>query len=723
MTSLNRQLTLEASYKSTRLRKKKKKNEQVDDKPIDFFNGSLSSFDPKDRCFRGSSVLIGKAECPLCVFPDGHIFIEAFSEFFLPAYDFVKKIAECCSEATYIYEYQITSNSISKAIKDGITSNDIINGLKLFSKSCISDELVNLIKNVSSVVDKIIIVNYKNRRFVQCSQDNLINILYTEFNEFVLKDNDNKNLPITFPCYGIKPVEIQGLGRLSFSNNSPCDDLVIRCFEINPEKVDEVKYKLISKNFSFFEEHDYREEGPKIKISLKDKISLYDYQSNALINIFNDGFAKTGTIIIPYNGGKTLIGVATLCTIKLSTIIFCSSIADIDNWYNTIIENTNIDKKLLIKFSFENQNIIPPDDNYILLITYFDFIKNRETKRISSFVYDNEWGLLIMDDLQSLYKVNSFEVFQKINAKTRLGFASTQLKENFKLIDLNKFVGPKIFQAGYKELMKSKQISQIKCYEIYCTMAQMFVYDYVNSTNVLKKRIISLLNPNKFRTVERLIKYHEAKNDKIIVYSDIPYILNIYYEKLYEPKVNRFIITGKTTKVMKEEAINNFKNSTKGCCLFISRALEKSNDIPRGNVFLQISSFINSGNNELRNVLHALKSKGDSLNTYFYSIVSDDSKEMYFSNIRQQTFQKNGFNMEIVQNPRQKWVISSSLHYSKLKEQKQLLDECISLKVDSGLIEHFDDDERKTENALISLQKFANNLPTKIINTYKSIQM
>lgn len=44
------------------------------------------------------------------------------------------------------------------------------------------------------------------------------------------------------------------------------------------------------------------------------------------------------------------------------------------------------------------------------------------------------------------------------------------------------------------------------------------------------------MNPNKFRAVQFLIKFHERRNDKIIVFSD-----NVFALKHYAIKMNRLV--------------------------------------------------------------------------------------------------------------------------------------------------------------------------------------
>ena len=60
-----------------------------------------------------------------------------------------------------------------------------------------------------------------------------------------------------------------------------------------------------------------------------------------------------------------------------------------------------------------------------------------------------------------------------------------------------------------------------------------FFQEYVTVTgNKNRRLLLCVMNPNKFRACQFLIRYHERRNDKIIVFSDSTIALKIYAEKL-----------------------------------------------------------------------------------------------------------------------------------------------------------------------------------------------
>lgn len=62
------------------------------------------------------------------------------------------------------------------------------------------------------------------------------------------------------------------------------------------------------------------------------------------------------------------------------------------------------------------------------------------------------------------------------------------------------------------------------------------------------------MNPNKFRATQYLIRYHERRGDKTIVFSD-----NVFALKHYAIKMNKPYIYGPTSQGERIQILQNFK--------------------------------------------------------------------------------------------------------------------------------------------------------------------
>jgi len=80
------------------------------------------------------------------------------------------------------------------------------------------------------------------------------------------------------------------------------------------------------------------------------------------------------------------------------------------------------------------------------------------------------------------------------------------------------------------------------------------------SLSSMKKMLLCVMNPQKFRATEFLIKYHERRNDKIIVFSD-----NVFALKHYATSLQRPFIYGPTSQTERIQILQNFKYNPKVC--------------------------------------------------------------------------------------------------------------------------------------------------------------
>lgn len=134
-------------------------------------------------------------------------------------------------------------------------------------------------------------------------------------------------------------------------------------------------------------------------------------------------------------------------------------------------------------------------------------------------------------------------VLTLVQSHCKLGLTATLLREDDKIADLNFLIGPKLYEANWLELEKKGFIAKVQCAEVWCPMTPEFYREYLN-TKTCKKLLLYVLNPNKFRACQYLIRYHERRGDKTIVFSDNVFAL-IHYAKA----LKKLYIHGPTSQV------------------------------------------------------------------------------------------------------------------------------------------------------------------------------
>lgn len=127
-------------------------------------------------------------------------------------------------------------------------------------------------------------------------------------------------------------------------------------------------------------------------------------------------------------------------------------------------------------------------------------------------------------------------------------------------------IGPKLYEANWLDLSNQGFIARVKCFEVLCPMLPSFMSEYFKTTSNSKKDLLSVMNPNKIRACHYLIKSHEEKGHKILVFSD-----NVFALKVYANAIGRPFIYGKTSEKSRISTFSDFKYNPTCKCLFISR--------------------------------------------------------------------------------------------------------------------------------------------------------
>lgn len=155
------------------------------------------------------------------------------------------------------------------------------------------------------------------------------------------------------------------------------------------------------------------------------------------------------------------------------------------------------------------------------------------------------------------------------------------------------------------------------------------------------------MNPNKFRACQYLIRYHERRGDKTIVFSD-----NVFALKHYAIKMNKPFIYGPTSQQERIQILQNFKINPKINTIFVSKVADTSFDLPDASVLIQISSHGGSRRQEAQRLGRILRAKkgaiAEEYNAFFYTLVSQDTLEMSYSRKRQRFLVNQGYSYKVI---------------------------------------------------------------------------
>lgn len=373
--------------------------------------------------------------------------------------------------------------------------------------------------------------------------------------------------------------------------------------------------------------------------------------------MFGNGRARSGLIVLPCGAGKSLTGVTASSTIKRACVVVCINNASVKQWKEEFKKYSTIDESLIRMFTSDSKNFLPSKDVACVLITTYSMLchtgkRSEGGDELINSISSREWGLLILDEVHVAPAKMFSKVLSIVNAHAKLGLTATLVREDDLIGNLNFLVGPKLYEANWMDLTQQGFLANVECTEVWCPMSKEFFIEYMKMESKKghgfkrTQQLLYILNPTKFRTTEYLMTYHKERGDKIILFSDDVPALLLYCELLKIP-----YIYGQTTQQERTSVLNSFKSHPKFNCIGLSKVGDTALDIPEANVIIQVSSHFGSRRQEAQRLGRILRPKPNptgGFNAFFYSLVSTDTREMFFNSKRQQYLVDQGYTYQVL---------------------------------------------------------------------------
>lgn len=655
---------------------------------------------------------------PIWISPlDSRIILESFSPLAEQAQDFLITIAEPLSRPSHIHEYTITPPSLYAAVSVGLETDDIIAVLNRLSKVPVADSFINFIKRSTVSFGKVKLVLKHNRYYVESSQADILQMLLRDPVIGPLRILSESSVTgtglvqssapqggLTIPgtkkpegvvAAGDKVEDIFAavVGKKGGDNDDDEDDMdTVHSFEIANESVEIVKKRCQEIVYPMLEEYDFRNDdrNPPLDIDLKPSTQIRPYQEKSLSKMFGNGRARSGIIVLPCGAGKTLVGITAACTIRKSVIVLCTSSVSVMQWRQQFLQWCTIQPENVAVFTSENKEMFASESG--LVVSTYSMVANtrnrsHDSQKVMDFLTSREWGFIILDEVHVVPAAMFRRVVTTIAAHAKLGLTATLVREDDKINDLNFLIGPKLYEANWMDLAQKGHIANVQCAEVWCPMTAEFYQEYLRET-ARKRMLLYIMNPTKFQACQFLIHYHEKRGDKIIVFSDNVYALQEYALKLGKP-----FIYGSTPQQERMTILQNFQHNDQINTIFLSKVGDTSIDLPEATCLIQISSHYGSRRQEaqrLGRILRAKRRNDEGFNAFFYSLVSKDTQEMYYSTKRQAFLVDQGYAFKVITHLSGMEQLPD-LAYSTARERRELLQQVLLKNEDAAGVEIGDD--------------------------------
>lgn len=668
---------------------------------------------------------------PVWVCPNGRIFLEAFSPIYKQAYDFLVAISEPVSRPEFLHEYKLTPYSLYAAVSVSIETESILKVLERLSKNHLPEVIVSFIRDCTLSYGKAKLVLHHNEFYVESLYPEVLRKLLehdqiraarvkentavdpslgaagaapaapgggmrNDDMEFIQKDvsaEDQANLQyqkLLNEDYEANEENGQGAGGAMSAQKT----VRTVSFKIRKNMVEHVKRACLDMDYPLMEEYDFRNDKniPDIEMDLKPTTRIREYQEKSLSKMFGNGRARSGIIVLPCGAGKTLTGVTAASTIKKSCLCLCTSAVSVEQWTAQFKMWTNIPEKKIARFTSVAKDFIDPTSG-VIVTTYtmvaFGGKRAKASEEVMQLIQSREWGCILLDEVHVVPAKMFRKVIGSIACHCKLGLTATLVREDDLIGDLNFLIGPKLYEANWMDLTQSGFLANVSCVEVWCPMAGEFYREYLRETKSARKRaLLYVANPNKFTAAEFLIQYHEKRGDKILLFSD-----DVFALRLYATKLNKGYIYGGTGERERMRLLQSFRNSPLVNVICISKVGDTSIDLPEANVIIQVSSHFGSRRQEAQRLGRILRPKANAsggFNAFFYTLISTDTHEMFYSNKRQQYLVDQGYTFKVVTELYDKETFQGV--FTRKEAQRQLLNEVLSADVESAA---------KDENAAI----------------------
>ncbi|OQS54883.1 RAD25 [Ecytonucleospora hepatopenaei] len=615
-------------------------------------NDSLNVFIPKKATkytFKEEEIIYKEngEKNPLWVAYNGLVILETGAKGASQAIDFLIAISEPVSRTENIHEYQITSYSLYAATSVGLNTDQISNTLQKFAKNILPKSVKNFITDCTLSYGKLKLIRKNHMFFIEAVNESIF--------EFICNDEIIKGL----------------IAEIFFEK-----------FTIEIKNVEVAKKRCIDIDYPLLDEYDFMDNSletsnDRLNIDLKPTCHIRSYQEICLNKMFGNGRARSGIIVLPCGSGKTLVGITAISTIKRSAIVLCTSAVSVEQWKQAIMQFSTLNGDKISRFTSDKkewfETVNNKNDMGVLITTYsmlsFSGKRSFESQQIMEKIKSHDWGLMILDEVHVVPAQMFRKVLENVSHKCKLGLTATLVREDDKIEDLNFLIGPKLYEADWQDLSNKGHIAKVEGAEVWCDMTAEFYREYMVQ-DMAKRRLLAIMNPTKIQVCEYLIKKHEKRGDKIIVFSD-----SIVALKEYAIKMGKPYIYGPTSQIERMRILKQFQTNSKINTVFLSKVGDTSIDLPEATCLIQISSHFGSRRQEaqrLGRVLRAKKRNDPSFKSYFYSLVSKDTEEMYYSSKRQQFLIDQGYSFKTIvgiENVKQK----EDRVYRSKEEQKELL--------------------------------------------------
>jgi DNA excision repair protein ERCC-3 len=373
-------------------------------------------------------------------------------------------------------------------------------------------------------------------------------------------------------------------------------------------------------------------DGEAHPIALKqDGWTLRNYQSDAAESFWHGG---SGVVVLPCGAGKTIVGAAAMAHAQATTLILVTNTVSARQWKDELIKRTSLTEDEIGEYSGSTKEIRP-----VTIATYQVLTTKRKGAYAHLELLDaRDWGLVVYDEVH-LLPAPIFRMTANLQARRRIGLTATLVREDGREGDVFSLIGPKRYDAPWKDIEAQGYIAPADCVEVRVTLPNAERLAYAVAEPEERYRLAACTH-HKIDVVRRLVAQHPGQ-PTLVIAQYLDQIAEIA-EALQAP-----VITGETPVKERQRLFDAFRSGEEGL-LVVSKVANFSVDLPGAEVAIQVSGSYGSRQEEAQRLGRLLRPKSEGKSAHFYTIVSRDTVDADFAQNRQRFLAEQGYAYRIV---------------------------------------------------------------------------
>ncbi|QBS42794.1 MULTISPECIES: DNA repair helicase XPB [Nocardia] len=362
-----------------------------------------------------------------------------------------------------------------------------------------------------------------------------------------------------------------------------------------------------------------------------DKWHLRDYQEMAADSFWAGG---SGVVVLPCGAGKTMVGAAAMAKAKATTLILVTNTVAGRQWRRELLARTSLTEEEIGEYSGERKEIRP-----VTIATYQVITRRTKGEYKHLELFDSrDWGLVIYDEVH-LLPAPVFRMTADLQSRRRLGLTATLVREDGREGDVFSLIGPKRYDAPWKDIEAQGWIAPAECIEVRVTLTDAERMSYATAEPEERYKLCSTAR-TKIPVVQSILAKH----------TDAPtLVIGAYLDQLDElgAALNAPVIQGSTKTKEREELFEAFRQGEIPV-LVVSKVANFSIDLPEASVAVQVSGTFGSRQEEAQRLGRLLRPKHDGGQAHFYSVVARDTLDAEYAAHRQRFLAEQGYAYRIM---------------------------------------------------------------------------